>query len=229
MMRRRARGAALLVMTLVISVLAIVVAYFSNTLGYQSAADIALRSAMRSGGIAAAGIALPDGDPSYSGDDGFARWFIDPGVGEIAVEGVPLSTWAEGTGGEARRIALLVLSGEAGRSGTFADRFAPDLAVILGQSTNDLSRDGMDVEVINPAVDAATPGCASQNGGNCVSATSCTAASVFPAGIISELDGNCYTAPTVVLRIRIAVVQTSGTVTLTRTLAAGAGVNIEAP
>lgn len=227
--RRRARGAALLVMTLVISLLAIVIAYFSNTLGYQNAAEIALRSAMRSGGTAAAGITLADGDPNSASDDGYARWFIDAGVGTIAAEGVPLSPWIAGTGGIARRIALLVLAGESGRSGSFASRFSPNLAVVLGRDTAGLTRDGLDVEVLNPAADASQTGRSALNGAAWANGASCTSSGVYPQGLQSSLDGSCYTAPTVVLRIRIAVVQTSGTATLTRTLAAGAGLNLTAP
>jgi hypothetical protein len=218
----------MLMLTMIISLLAIVIAYFANTLGYQSTADIALRSALRSGGIAAAAYALPEGDPSDGGvDDGYARWFIDPAVGATAPLGVPLSPWSAGTGGVARRVTLLVLQGEAGRSGSFADRFGGTLSSVLGSDTNNLLRDGLDVEVLNPAADANQIGCSSLNDSSCSPAPICTAAGLFPEGITSALDGNCYTTSTVVLRVRISVVQTAGTVMLIRTVAVGAGSSAE--
>lgn len=220
----RKRAAAMLMLTMIVSLLAIVIAYFANVLGYQSTADIALRSAMRSGGIAATTQALAEGDPSDGGlDDGYARWFIDPAVGETAPLGVPLSPWSAGTGGIARRVTLLVLQGEAARSGSFADRFSGSLATILGGDTANLSRDGLDVEVLNPATDANQTGCSALNNSSCSPAPVCTAAGVYPEGITSSLDGRCYTSSTVVLRIQISVVQTAGTATLVRTVAIGAG------
>ena len=227
-MSRRKRGAAMLMLTIIVSLLAIVIAYFANTLGYQSTADIALRSAMRSGGVAASAFALPEGDPGDGGlDDGYARWFIDPAVGETAPMGVPLSPWSAGTGGVARRVVLLVLQGEASRSGSFADRFAGSLPLLLGNDTANLSRDGLDVEVLNPATEANQIGCSSLNNSLCAPAPVCTAPGAFPEGITSELDGRCYTTSTVVLRIRASVVQTAGTATLVRTVAVGAGTSVE--
>ena len=216
----------MLMLTIIISLLAIVIAYFTNTLGYQSTADIALRSALRSGGIAAAGVAIADGDGT-AGDAGYARWFIDPAVGTTAPLGVPLSPWSAGSGGIARRVTLLVLQGEAGRSGSFADRFSGTLSTILGGDTAELTRDGLDVEVLNPATDSNQTGCSSLNDSACSLAPVCTTAGLFPEGITSSLDGRCYTSSTIVLRIRISIVQTAGTVTLIRTVAVGAGASIE--
>ena len=211
----RRRGAAMLMLTIIISLLAIVIAYFTNTLGYQSTADIALRSALRSGGIAAAGVAIADGDGT-AGD-----------AGTTAPLGVPLSPWSAGSGGIARRVTLLVLQGEAGRSGSFADRFSGTLSTILGGDTAELTRDGLDVEVLNPATDSNQTGCSSLNDSACSLAPVCTTAGLFPEGITSSLDGRCYTSSTIVLRIRISIVQTAGTVTLIRTVAVGAGASIE--
>jgi hypothetical protein len=218
----------MLMLTMIVSLLAIVIAYFANVLGYQSTADIALRSALRSGGIAASVVALPEGDPGDGGlDDGYARWFIDPAVGATAPVGVPLSVWSPGTGGVARRVALLVLQGESARSGSFADRFSGSLPLILGGDTANLSRDGLDVEVLNPATESNQVGCSALNNSSCSPAPVCTAAGVFPEGITSSLDGRCYTSSTVVLRIQISVVQTAGTAVLVRTVAVGAGTGSE--
>lgn len=217
----------MLALTMIVSLLAIVIAYFANTLGYQSTADIALRSALRSGGIAASTATLPDGWDGETTDDGYARWFIDRAVGATAPLGVPLSPWSAGTGGIARRVTLLVLAGEASRSGSFADRFAGSLASILGSDTANLSRDGLDIEVLNPATEASQTGVSALNDSGWSPAPVCTSGG-YPEGITSELDGRCYTTSTVVLRIQISVVQTAGTVTLVRTVAVSAGTTSEA-
>ena len=65
--------------------------------------------------------------------------------------------------------------------------------------------------------------CSSLNGSACASTTTCTSAGVYPQGVTSSLDNLCYTGPTVVLRARLTVVQTTGSVTMVRTMAAGAG------
>lgn len=238
--RRRQRAVGMIVMTTLIVIVSIVVAFFANTLGYQSTADIALRSALRSGAIAASGYPYPCGDLSTSADDGYSRWFIDPVVGNTTSGGIAISPWSWSSVSNsctnydsspanmvARRMTLLVLNGDGTKTGSFASRFSGSLATLLARDTAGNTRDGLDVEVLNPAVDETMSSCSSLNGSACAGATTCTSAGVYPQGVSSLLDGLCYTGPTVVLRARLTVVQTTGSVTMVRTVAAGAGTQAE--
>jgi hypothetical protein len=215
-------------MTTLIVIVSIFLAFFANTLGYQSTADIAMRAALRSGAIAASGYQLANGDPNSSADDGYSRYFIDPAVGNTAPTGIALSVWSSpATSSQvARRMALLVLGGDGVKAGSFANRFSGSLATLLGRDTASLTQDGLDVEVLNPAIDE-TMSSVSYLNGLANGAVVCTAAGVYPQGVESALDGLCYTGPTVILRARLTVVQTTGTVSMVRTVAAGAGTQAE--
>lgn len=224
--RRHARAQALIFTAAFASVVFAVFAYFVNVTGYRAAAGIALESAARGGALRA--VDNPDSDYAY------ARWYI-------RTDNAADSTYAL-----ARQFAGYTILGASGGSyvtGDYRDLFVTpaDAASLDDVFTRDTApaegtyaatRDGVDVEIINPAVSGDDPtsyrylnGAAAGADGD-PSGFSCGTAGAYPAGVLSVLDGQCYYRSTVVVRIRISARQLGGgAVTISRALGVSHGTN----
>lgn len=191
-----------------------------NAVGFKGVGETAMNSAAR----AAAQAALRSNDEATLTSDG--RWYVDPTVGETT----------------ARDYVYATLVGES-QTGDYESGFADDLngaiydestalpsMSYLAAGTATLSEPGVDVEILNPPSTYGSQWATRSLNGTVDDTrqgtlTTCTATD-GSSGVESQIDGICYAQTTIIVRIRLRVVQFGGsTAIVTTTAAASAGTN----
>ena len=214
------RGQVFPVITSFFPPLLIAAIFIWNAVGFQGVGKTAIDSAARS----AVQAALRSNDEATLSSDG--RWYIDPTVGEST----------------ARDYVYATLAGES-QTGDYASGFLDDLngaiydeataltsVSYLTAGTATESEPGVDVEILNPPSTYGSQWATRSLNGSVDdtrqgSLTTCTATD-GSRGVESQIDGACYAQTTVIVRIRLRVVQFGGgSAIVTTTAAASAGTN----
>lgn len=197
------RGQSLTIIAMFMAIVAMVLVFGVNVMMYMTNANTAVDGSLRSAGLAA--LAQVDTDKGYS------RWYVDPEAGTVT----------------ARDFADASISQY---DGLFIGDLSATLRGLNGTSGDTLV--GLDIEIINPAVDQTQ---VSERYLNCPMTASdlggavCVPELLLPTGEYPEsvesvlLPGQFYNVSTVILRGRLLVNQMSGDMTTSRTVVVRAG------
>lgn len=225
LMRRRGQIAP--VFLVVATLLLLAVGFAFNVVGFQSTAGAAMGGALRSGALAG----LHQFDPVKAACGRYA----------LRVNATTSTDCDDNTVSSVGTTAASVvrayvddaLTGVGGVSGDYLSIFNPTggleatLADLNG--TDGGTVDGLDVEILNPAYTEGQSNERALNSAYDASVTSCAGNGVYPAGVLSALDGACYTRATIVVRLILTLTQagSGGATQIVRTFSASAGTDIE--
>lgn len=191
-----------------------------NLVGFRGVGDTAIESAARAGAQAALRANSSESVSTYG------RWYLEPTVGEAAV----------------RDYVYASLVGE-NNTGDYTSNFADDLQAAIYDEATALTgvsylvvgtggetEPGVDVEIINPPSTYGSQWATRSLNGSVDdtrtgSLTTCTA-NDGATGVESQINAECYSQSTVIVRIRLRVVQFGGgTALVTHTAVVSAGTN----
>ena len=189
---RPARGQMLPLMASIIALLVIGALFFFNIAMFESNGRNVTENAMRSSSLAVIG----EVDESVA----YERWRIDP------VAGMALGR---------DLVDENLLGNSLISNATYQNLFASPLGSILASSTgtNGGASAGLDIEIINPAEIAGQESQSYLNDPNVNGAVPCSSG-VYPQPVESQITGDCYDHPTVIMRARLPVTQITGGSTL---------------
>jgi hypothetical protein len=207
MIRARRRGQALPLFAVIMSAIGVAITFFFDIAMVRTNAQTAVDGSLRASAIA--------GLHEVDATEGFRRWKIDESDADDVVR---------------LYVARNLIGGEIG-PGSYATLFdEPSLVLALAQSTEDDTRSGLDVEILNPLPFAisggqstgtynGTPHRAGSTGGCGIGVGE------YPEALLSAIDGVCYNRPTVVIRLRLMVDAIGVSTPMTRTISVSAGTN----
>lgn len=205
-MNRRRRGQTLPLFAVIMSAVGVAVTFFFDIAMVRTNAQAAMDGALRASALAG----LHEVDAS----EGFRRWKIDQGSADDVVR---LYMARNLVGGEIDPGSYSALFDEA------------SLALSLAQSTEEQTRSGVDVEILNP-LPFAISGESSTGTYNGIAhrasaSGACGGAGSYPEALLSAIDGQCYDRPTVIVRIRLNVDTLTVSTPVTRIVSVSAGTN----
>ena len=222
----RRRGQIAPVFLVVATLLLLAVGFAFNVVGFQSTAGAAMGGALRSGALAG----LHQFDPVKAACGRYALRVN--AISSTDCDGNTVDSVGTTAASVVRSYVDDALVG-VGASGDYLSIFNPTggLAATLADlnGTDGGTVDGLDVEILNPAYTEGQSNERALNSAYDASVTSCAGASVYPAGVLSALDGACYTRATIVVRLILTLTQagSGGATQIVRTFSASAGTDIE--
>lgn len=202
--RRSEQGQVLPVAAMFLTVVAIVAVFFYNVAMFSTNASTATDGALRAGGLAA----IAQVDPSQ----GYGRWYVDPQIGT-------------------RLARDYIKNGLSAYKGLFTYSTPPPppppptppydvgVDVLDASGTADMTKNGVDVEIISPMTDPSQT--SSAHFYNCdPAAATCSSdprvqiSGVFPEAVWSKITETYYSVGTIILRSRLSITQMGGATTI---------------
>jgi hypothetical protein len=189
-----------------LTLVAIVAVFFYNVAMFSTNASTATDGALRAGGLAA----IAQVDPGQN----YGRWYVDPQIGT-------------------RLARDYIRSGLSAYKGMFT--WPPDTVfpppppppppydvrvdVLDASGTADMTKNGVDVEIISPMTDPSQT--SSAHFYNCdPAAATCSSdpqvqiSGVFPEAVRSKITETYYSVGTIILRSRLSITQMGGATTI---------------
>jgi hypothetical protein len=222
------RGQIAPIFMIVATMVMVAILFAINVVGFQSTAGAAMGGALRSGALAG----LQQFDPVKSACGRYAMRLS--ATTSVDCEGTTVASVSSPAGTTAtsviRQYVTDALVG-VGASGDYQSLFIGTIATIIADTagTAGATKDGLDVEIINPAYSAGQTNERMLNTALDTARPNCAGSGIYPAGVLSSIDGACYTSATVVVRLTLKLYQTGSATgqTITRAFSASAGTNLE--
>lgn len=186
---RPARGQVLPLMASIIALMVIGTLFFFNVTAFESLARNATENSMRSAALAVIG----EVDETVA----YERWRIDPVAGMALGRGLV----------DENLVGNNLIS-----NATYQNLFTEALGPILSQSggTAGGTTAGLDIEVINPAERVGQESQSYLNDPNVNGPVVLCTPGTYPAQVTSQITGDCFDRPTVIMRARLPVHQITG-------------------